>query len=49
LAGVAVVMIGDNLINEESVFDEDYQESRELRRKTSKDILVESLKVLING
>ena len=45
----AVVMIADNLITEESVIDEDYQESRELRRETSKDILVESLKVLING
>ena len=45
----AVVMIADNLITEESVIDEDYQESRELRRETSKDILTESLKVLING
>ena len=45
----AVVMIADNLITEESVIDEDYQESRELRQETSKDILVESLKVLING
>jgi hypothetical protein len=43
----AILMIGDNLIKEETVFDADYENSSDVRREISADMFKAALKVML--